>query len=608
MEAAKKAMALAAKLGQKQCDAGLNKSIAGLFASKGALLHSLQMGTEALAQAQDAAAAVTAEAAIPSELGTISAEQGELCAAVEARLAAGEAATPEALAAVRQMVAKFSELGAKTASEAAGFFLAANAYLAAGETKDAAQAANRSLSILRELGNTSALAPVLQTLVRVSFARKDPDEALRAADEITRIAGGNKALVAVALVTSARAHLANNDTRTAEKAANEALAATKAAGDKPGQVAALAVLHSANLLMSKPVAASKAAKEVIVLVKGDKTAEAAANLMLGRAFPASKDALEAAKAAVAAFKGDKVANASALLIQACAHLAQEKQADEALAAAKEALALLKEAGSKGGEAVALSVLASARIAKEDGEEAQQAARESLSAFRDLADITGEAYATSLLKDAKTAGVVAAPSRVVFDKDGIAHIEVGDSCSPASFDEAIKALQARHGLKVIVLHVEGAPKEVAEHSYGVGVGKFLMGLRMIGLPVICALWGRIAGPTWGFVLASDYRIAATSTTFTVPIWAPPEVIGDLVGHNTATNLNMQQGPKDCLVMLEHNILHQCQKGKDDTRKVAGETAKRVANTPGMHVRKEMLLMTPQVEELAVRAAKGQIAVH
>mmetsp|Transcript_80548 Transcript_80548/g.211495 ORF Transcript_80548/g.211495 Transcript_80548/m.211495 type:complete len:600 (-) Transcript_80548:44-1843(-) len=599
MEAAKKSITTAGNL-------GLKRSIAGLFAAKGAHLLSLQTGTDGLAQARDVA---LPETAVPAELTATSAP-AELVAAVEAKLVAGEAATPEALGLIRQIQAAVSD-GSKTMAEAAGLYLVANALGAAGEGKDAYQAASRALAIVRELKNAKAQAAVLQSVISISFSRKDPDEALRAATELAKvaIADKNRILEGMAMVTCANAHLANNDARAAAKAADEALAALKGAGDKAGQAAALSVLYNVSLLGGKPVAASKAAQEVAAVVKGDKKAEAAAGIMLGSAFPASKDALEAAKGAVTALKGlgDKAGAATALITQACAHLAQEKQADEAVQAAREALALMKEAGSKGGEAVALSVLAAAHVAKEDSEEAQKAARESLNIFRDLADAVGEAHATALLKDAKTAGIAPVPTRVVFDKEGVAHVEVGDACLPEAFEESVGALQAREGLKCIVLHVEGAPREVTDSSYAVGVGKFLMGLRTIGLPVICACWGRIAGPTWGFVLASDYRIAATSTSFMVPIWGPPEILGDLVGHNTATHLNMQTGPKDSLTMLEHNILHQAQKGKDDTRKVAGEMAKRVATTPGMYVRQNMQLMTPYVEELAVKAAKGMIAV-
>ena len=47
--------------------------------------------------------------------------------------------------------------------------------------------------------------------------------------------------------------------------------------------------------------------------------------------------------------------------------------------------------------------------------------------------------------------------------------------------------------------------LAQRSWAVASGTFIMGLRCVGRPVVLACWGKIAGPSWGFVLCCDYRI-------------------------------------------------------------------------------------------------------
>merc|ERR1719215_2411735 len=129
--------------------------------------------------------------------------------------------------------------------------------------------------------------------------------------------------------------------------------------------------------------------------------------------------------------------------------------------------------------------------------------------------------------------------------------------------------------------------------------------MLGMPMICSICGKISGPLWGIVLASDYRIAATSTVFMCPIWGKPECMGALVGHNTAVQLCMSFGPKDSLSMLEHGVIHQLQKGKDNTRTAAYEMAKRVVSTPAMACHKQPQILTQSMEDYAFAAAQGKV---
>merc|ERR1712187_436900 len=183
----------------------------------------------------------------------------------------------------------------------------------------------------------------------------------------------------------------------------------------------------------------------------------------------------------------------------------------------------------------------------------------------------------------------------------AHIEINELATQESCEAVIDALLQTPDTQCIVLHLEGLPNAAGLQSWAVTGGAFILGLRTVGLPVICAMWGRIAGPAWGFVLASDYRIAANSTTFMLPVWGPPETFGDLMGHNVATSLTMMNGPTGALSMLEYGIIHQCQKGKDDARKSASEMAKRLAKNMSVACRQTMHWMSPAVERYALAAA-------
>jgi len=294
---------------------------------------------------------------------------------------------------------------------------------------------------------------------------------------------------------------------------------------------------------------------------------------------------------------------------ATALLAQEKpQFDEGLQMAKDSVAIFKEAGNKNGEALAVSTLAIAHVAKGDAQEAESSAREALAMYRDLKDNVGERYCMTLLQNTHLIGMGSNNTRILFDDCHVAHIEINELATQESCEAVIDALLQTPDTQCIVLHLEGLPNSTGLQSYAVTSGTFILGLRTIGLPVICAMWGKIAGPAWGFVLACDYRIAATTTTFMLPVWGPPETFGDLMGHNTATSLTLMNGPMGALGMLEHGVIHQCQKGKDDARKCASEMAKRLAKNTSSAARQTMHLMGPAVERYALAAARGGILAN
>lgn len=574
--------------GEKTAENTVRNAIAAVYLKKGFTVEALKLKAPELAPARH----------LGSTGGAIAAD-----ALVKVPAAGDVKSAKEAVSAAR-------DSGDKSA-EASALAVLSSAYVATGDAQGAGQAATQGLALIRAAGNKGAELPALQALVTASLASRDFDGAVSGAKEVVRSAraAGNKKAEAAAHAHIAAACVAGDDLSSGLTAAEAALALYKDLGDKQGQLSVWATVCDANVLNGRPAAAAKAAKEAVGLAKGDTTAEAAASLMMGDANVTSKDSLDAAQAAVKLFKdlGDKAGEGSALpSVANCALSQQQPSQDEALQAAKDAAAIFKESESHRGEALALSFVAFAYIMKEDGQEAEAAARGSLNLFRDVLDAAGENYAMALLNNTKTVGAQQSTARLLIDNSNVAHVELNELASQQSLEAVIDALLTTSAeVGCIVLHIEGTPGPVALQSYAVTSGGFLMGLRTIGKPVICACWGKIAGPTWAFVLCSDYRFAATSTTFMCPMWGPPEVMGDLVGFQIATKLFQANGPESAFSMLEAGICHQLQKGKEDTRKCASEMAKRIAACPTTAQKQTMHLMGAAVEKFALACAKGGV---
>jgi len=599
-----------------------DRLMASLFSKKGATYAALKLSTK-LAAAKSAQALEDSLLLVESMEGTLPTDQLGKADAVALQVAADlfSAASEElqsgrltaAMKSAKGLASIFKDLGIQ-AGQAIAKSMHANACLLAGEPKDAVRATNEALAIFRELNSKQGEVNSLHVLVSASMMKRDIDGALVAAKEIVAIEkeGGDKQKHSSAVSSVAKLHLANDEPRLASLAVQEALGLSKGMGGAVGQMGAMFVEYESNLAEGKSSSALSAAKELVAMSKDKgvpKRLQASAQLLLAEAVASSKESLDAATDAVALFKdlGDKASQGAALLALARARYAQENKAlDAGLSSAQEAAALFKEAGSKGGEALAATVIAEGYALKASTEEAERAAREALSLFRDEADAIGETFALALLRGCKTVGVAPSTARLLIDNSGVAHIEISEKASPESLEAVISTLHSRSAsASCIVLHLEGCPGPEGVPSWAVASGTFIVGLRTIGLPIICAMWGRIAGPTWGLVIASDYRISTTTATFLLPPWGPPETLGDLIGHQNAVNLCMQQGPANALTLMEAGIVHQCQKGKDDTRKVASEMAKRVASCPSFPVRQTMNLMTPSMGRYAMAAAKGEV---
>ncbi|CAJ1395485.1 unnamed protein product [Effrenium voratum] len=74
---------------------------------------------------------------------------------------------------------------------------------------------------------------------------------------------------------------------------------------------------------------------------------------------------------------------------------------------------------------------------------------------------------------------------------------------------------------------------------------------------------------------------------------------------AMQLCYNQGPVSSLTMLEYGVIHQCQKGEEDTKKAAAEVARRIASTPNLACNQTTNMLSPAVEKYASIVARGGV---
>merc|ERR1712190_375946 len=236
----------------------------------------------------------------------------------------------------------------------------------------------------------------------------------------------------------------------------------------------------------------------------------------------------------------------------------------------QAAAQFKDLGMISGEALAKIALATGYSLQGKQLDAETAAQEAANMFRSNQDSIGEALAKTLVSSCKMPGAATLiAARASFDNAACAHVELSPAVSNESLQAVIAALLANTlNFGSIVLHLDGG-SGAASQNWAVASETFIMGLRCVEKPVVLACWGKIAGPSWGFVLCCDYRICANQSSFILPIWGKPETLVELAGCNNATQFNLQNGPTHALNMLEAGIVHECRKGTGDTQKAASE---------------------------------------
>ncbi|CAE7256860.1 unnamed protein product [Symbiodinium pilosum] len=506
--------------------------------------------------------------------------------------------------------------------EAVASNMLANFYILMGQAKDAVRMAKQGLAAARQGGQGRVQEiPLLHTLMAASFLRNDPDEALRISTEVAQICRDSKASAVCGLADActAQVHLANDEQGQAQRLAEAALKAVQDAKDTDSEILVLGTLQEIAFAIGKPVSALKAAQELLERERrrGIKEAIARAQLLVSisdTTAASSSDLARQAKEQFASMK-DKVGEGLALVSLARALFSSAKTG-EATGAAKEAMASFEASDLPAGQGFAGCFLALVE-GREDPVAAERLAREALCAFQDARHRVGQALAELLIRRSQQLREKPSECKIVVDDFAVAHVEISGVCTPKSLEQVLNALheaRCKDGVKAVVLLIQGAkgPVNPAGPGFGgwvspqkqaVASGTFLLGLRTLGLPCVAACCGKIAGPAWGLVLATDYRIASATSNFILPIWGPPECFGDLVGHTVAMQLCYNQGPVNALTMLEYGVIHQCQRGDEDTKKAATEVARRIASTPTLACHQATTMLSPAIEKYASIVARG-----
>ncbi|CAK8986087.1 unnamed protein product [Durusdinium trenchii] len=508
------------------------------------------------------------------------------------------------------------------AGTAVALNILANVHILMGHGKDALRAAKQGLYALRSMGGQKIFeVPLLQTMMSACWLRSDSDEALRCCEEVAGICQEAKVdpvILALADGCTALASLANDEQGPAERKVETALKSLK---DADGQILLLGALQEISFAIGKPVSALKAAQDLLEKERKRGVKEGVARALLLVSASSEEDEAKAKATEAKQLFGtlrDPLGEGLALVSLAKAQLASSTAS--ALPVAKESFEAFQ--GCLVGQGFASSLLTLAYLRQEDAKQAERTSREALTMFQDGKHRVGQALAEFLLRKSQELSQKPSECKIVIDDDRVAHVEIAGICTPKSLDFVLNALhQARvkEGVKAVVMLLRGSKGPVSPAGYpgtagglsatpqaqALASGSFLLGLRTLGLPMVVACVGKIAGPAWGLVLAADYRIAASTSTFILPIWGPPECFGDLVGHTVAMQLCYNQGPVSALTMLEYGVIHQCQRGEEETQSSAAEVARRIASTPSLACHQSTTMLSPAIEKYASIVARGGV---
>ena len=260
--------------------------------------------------------------------------------------------------------------------EAVACNMLANFYVLVGQAKDAVRAVKQGLAACSSRGGSRLHeVPLLHTLMAASFLRNDPDEALRASQEVAQICREAKeaktsAVLSLADACTAQAHLANDEQGQAQRLVEAALKASRDAKDADGEILALGTLQEIAFAIGKPVSALKAAQDLLEKERrrGIKEAIARAQLLVSASdttAASSSDLAQQAKEQYASLK-DKVGESLASVSLARAFLTLAK-ITEATKTAKEAMASFQAIQSEVGQGFASCLLALLQVRQEDSE-------------------------------------------------------------------------------------------------------------------------------------------------------------------------------------------------------------------------------------------------
>mmetsp|Transcript_49145 Transcript_49145/g.117067 ORF Transcript_49145/g.117067 Transcript_49145/m.117067 type:complete len:598 (-) Transcript_49145:127-1920(-) len=488
----------------------------------------------------------------------------------------------DALVAAKQWL-EAAQDGGSGASEVMALTMVAHIHLAMGRPKEALLGLSQANEKLTpEL--SACLAPVMSSYCIASTARRDHDEALKAAARLIAEfrSRGDETAEAFALRLLAEAFLAKSSPREAEKAAQKALTIFRKLKNSACEVVLLGLVIRCATAAAKPTEAVAAAEELQKTFEASKNIVGQANALVLRveADRTSEEALTYAGQAVELAKrsGDKNGLVTALVAYAETASLQAKELQRGVASAQEACELCKELGDKSLEATAQLALARASMASGDGEVAKSAASQASKLFENLQQPSCLADCKAILNDIAAGKHQAKPARVVLDPQGIALLEMSESATSASLEDAVKVLQSATSLKAIVLIINGVFCHEDAVSPQLKNGAFIMGLRSIGVPIVSCGFGRVQGYAWSLMMQMDYKIAAAEATFVMPLHVPTSILKKISSATVVAEMCLKAGPMSALDMMGVGLIHTCQAGKEKAIVAALEFASRLKDFP------------------------------
>eukprot|EP00931_Biecheleriopsis_adriatica_P042086 TRINITY_DN23981_c0_g1_i1.p1 TRINITY_DN23981_c0_g1~~TRINITY_DN23981_c0_g1_i1.p1 ORF type:complete len:849 (+),score=244.94 TRINITY_DN23981_c0_g1_i1:87-2633(+) len=302
--------------------------------------------------------------------------------------------------------------------------------------RDGVEAAEKALSILDELQDTSRIVAAMKYQIRGLAAVMEVDRAVNTADaavERFRESGDTGSLLEL-LKQRATLYLDLEDLSAALASAEEAVKISRRSGDKKKEGSALEALAQANLAREEFVEALAAAKEAIAIFReiGDQVAEAGARHAAVSAYVGRKklgEALDEAKKARELFRknGCRHEEGRALLVKSCAHKMAD-QLGEAVQDATEAQYLFQKEKDKRWESKALHDVAELQAMRENFSAAVRAARKAETLLQETTDKLNKANVLSVLAQIHLSSMVATISAAPKEEPNLEVVEETLQCA------------------------------------------------------------------------------------------------------------------------------------------------------------------------------------
>mmetsp|Transcript_75009 Transcript_75009/g.160658 ORF Transcript_75009/g.160658 Transcript_75009/m.160658 type:complete len:713 (-) Transcript_75009:78-2216(-) len=351
---------------------------------------------------KEAKRAAAAAIAFYKDLGDQSGEVAVLNTVITASLA--KERVEQAFQASQELLALCKATGDR-AGEAVALERMGDVFLKKENPWKAKESIDEALAIVAELGDTPKKLSIMTKLVGIYQSIDDVQSAMETTEEIMNVYRQNddREGEASMLMMMYRNSLAMGAIEQAFNAAFDAANALRDLGETKQRLEVLDFLSQTCVDGGQKEEAVTFAKEQHALAKllENRLSEGKAMWTFGKCMLKGPEGLGCIKEAVTIFEsiGAKSNQAQACQTLANGILLNRGDAEEALEAAMQGMAIYKELGDKPGQAIMQHTIANCKVAARDNEEGVNSAYEALAMFEDLRDKYGMDLATKLLRGA-----------------------------------------------------------------------------------------------------------------------------------------------------------------------------------------------------------------